>query len=205
MPVATSPRPYIFFAGTSLSYLPEEIELVERLGAAVAELWPDLTVWYRPHPRSAGRSFLHLVGKPGVTLDSATVRGLDATSDGLRDLIDQSRCVVSFFSTIIIEAALRRVPSAVVAFGGSTGGSEHGGSQPVGRLADHMRFEHMRDVLGWPGIMPCRSFGDLLASISRVTNALVPLDELQRRAQAVARVDGFAKERIVAAVAAVMR
>ena len=114
---------------------------------------------------------------------------------------------MSFFSTLVIEAALRRVPSSLVAFGQATGGAELGyADRPVGAMADQTRFDHMREVLRWPGILTSKNPMDLVKDVldqSRWRGSPI-LDDLQIAAQRVARCDGQAQHRIVAALGEVL-
>lgn len=196
--------PMVLVAGSTLSYWQDEATIVERLGALGAHAPSLFWVWYRPHPRRP----LHevRVRHANVHVDQRWRRqaeaggGFDTDSEGLRWLgwlLRRATVVVTAFSTLVIEAALEGCPSLLVAFGASTQGA---------RLLHHAGFGHMAEVVTWPGIVLC---GSQEALDGAVTSAVAPWPEsfgaspvdraaLRARAVTVARVDGHARERIIA-------
>ena len=116
----------------------------------------------------------------------------------LRDQLDSAMCVVTAFSTVSIEAALMGKPSLLVGFGASA----HGGS-----VLDHSVYEHMAELLQWPGIILCKSMPTLCEELNHVLSGKYEMlaDELRCQAFEIARSDGKCRERIVEAIERVHR
>jgi len=180
----------ILYAGTSVAYSQEEAAIVN----ALAEHWGDDLI-YRPHPRRRARR----EDTPGVAFDDAP----NPRPEHYRALYEQACCLVTAFSTMAIEMALFGKPSIIIAFGRSSGGWEFS-DRARGGLLDHAQYEHMAEVLTWPGIHVCQSLEDVIMAIRAVRRGAFRKYEeaLRAKAQAVARCDGHARERICEAIEA---
>jgi SAM-dependent methyltransferase len=191
--------PTILFVGTTVAYFAEEQELVARIGQ-----WADarrVHVWYRPHPRMLATP-LRVTFRHNVIVDRD---GLDTPPAAYRRLLARAACVVTAFSTMVIEAALMGKPSLLVAFGATTGGTEHwvsaaGVHTVQGRLVDHAGFEHMAEVINKPGVRVCRSETALFQGLEdHAVHRVQPYpDELRAWAARIAHcLDGNATQRMV--------
>lgn len=160
---------HVLMAGTSIHYLSNEQDIVKRLRDRIDN------VLYRPHPRRGG--------------DWSW-----SAMETLRLQLDTAVCVVTAFSTVIIEAALMGKPSLLIGFGQSSHGPAMAGY--------HYQLEHMAEITTWPGVILCQTQQDLVGWVKAALNGAFAnkADELRRRAQEVARCDGHAQERIVAAL-----
>ena len=188
----------ILIAGTSLSYWSDEHRMVHRIADWAQER--GLRVWYRPHPRHAKRNG-PWPDHRAVTVDTS---GLDAPPAHYRRLLEAATCVVTAFSTMVIEAALMGKPSLIVAFGASTGGTEfwvsdQGVHSASGRLVDHAGFEHMADVIGQPGVRVCRSEAELFDGLEKHTQHPMTISDVtQAWAARIAHcLDGQATARMI--------
>lgn len=189
-PVMTPREPVVMIAGTSLHFWQDEFAMVQALHIeALAGAW---IVVYRPHPsRLRDLAFLP---PAGVTLDTRLGYDLQPGFQAhLRDRLASASCVVAAFSTLIIEAALMGVPSVVPAFAKSAKG-------PFGIL-DHGSYDHMAEVVVWPGILLCRTMRGLIEVVHHAVVGELAYDpaELRRHARRIAHVGG-AQERIIHAI-----
>jgi hypothetical protein len=198
----------VLFAGTTISYWEDEPGQLRALSAAITsgEL-KDCVVWYRPHPRRAGRDVTAIGALPGVHVDDQAVRqkreGASSYSTRpedlahYRNLMEASEVVVAAFSTMILEAALLGKPSLVVGFDLDAGAPA--------RLFQHAEYEHSVELLATPGVTLCRSLDDLTRGILRACSGeAVPFaDALRAHAGRIANnLDGLGRERIVATLEA---
>jgi hypothetical protein len=117
----------------------------------------------------------------------------DWTGDVIAARLQHALCLVCAWSTLSIEAALCGTPTLFVAYG-----------QGVPRFGE---WPHMRPILAWPDVRLCRSPAELLQGIrDLVSGAWQPdRERLRRLAQAQARTDGHARDRIVEAIEEVTR
>ena len=183
----------VFIAGTSVHYWADERQMVEQL--AREGLMAGWKIVYRPHPSRLNEDRAWVGQLAAVELDSRL--GYDLASgfqEHIADRIAASACVVAAFSTLIIEAALLGRPSIIPAFARSA----HG---PGGTLV-HANYEHMAEVVEWPGVFLCRTLPGLIGKVRQAVAGELVYDpgELRRRALLVALADGHAQERIVEAV-----
>lgn len=185
-------KPVAFVAGTSLHFWRDEREIVEALDRESRADWRGWTVRYRPHPsRLKDRAF---AAPQGVILEDRLGYDLHpGFQEHLRDRLAASACVVAAFSTVIIEAALMGCPSIVPGFAQSAKG-------PFGIL-EHKNYEHMAEVVAWPGIHVMRTLPGLIGAVRKAVAGTLYHDpaELRHRALRIARVGG-AQERIIAAI-----
>lgn len=196
----------ILFAGTTVSYMADEpIQLRALSDLIVQGQLEKCVIWYRPHPRRAYRDVSDLLNLPGVYVDDQVLRqkarGASSYSTApedvwhYRSLLDACDGVVTAFSTMIIEAALLGKPSLVVGF--SLKDDERS------RLRHRSEFDHMREVIRFPGVTLCESLDEVVAGIRRILAGDFEsmADVLQRRASRIARnLDGRARERIILAL-----
>ena len=152
-------------------------------------------VWWRPHPR---RPPGQIKAPEGVTLDPAWLEqaakgggyALDeaALLQGWRAL-SQAAVLVSAWSTMIVEMALLGRPSVIIGYG-----------EGVPAFGE---WQHMKPVLGWPGVSVAKSPDDLRRLVrwaldGRFNDAA---EDLRREADRVARaLDRGARGRIVEAL-----
>lgn len=169
------PRTKVYVNGTSVHYWVDEALVVRRL----QEDFPGRVIYSR-HPRR---------------------RGADGWSwkvfHQLRDHIDEAAILIAAFSTTAIEAALSGVPSCLVAFGAGLGPVTGGGVAPLAE------YEHMAEVVRWPGIAVCRDYDGLVDRINYVLGTGVPepiRKDLATCAREVADMDGHCRERITDAI-----
>ena len=196
----------LLFAGTTVTYWEDEPRLLRALSEAIEDgRLKRCVIWYRPHPRRPLRELPDVRGLPHVVLDDQASRqkaeGISSYSmrpedlrhyRGLMDAVDG---VVTAFSTMIVEAALRGKPSLVIGFGVD--------QAHAGRLVQHAEYEHSLHLLSTPGVVLCRSLEALLHETQRVCAGEYAelADALRARADAIARNrDGGARTRIVDAL-----
>jgi hypothetical protein len=199
-------RRVLLFAGTTVTYWEDEPRLLRALSEAIEDgRLKDCVIWYRPHPRRPPRDLPDVRSLPHVVMDDQARRqkaeGISSYSmrpedlRHYRSLMDAVDGVVTAFSTMIVEAALRGKPSLVIGFG-----VDH---TNTGRLIQHAEYEHSLHLLSTPGVVLCRSLEELLREAQRVcAGEYAELhDALRARADAIARNrDGRARERIVDAL-----
>lgn len=116
----------------------------------------------------------------------------------LRDQLDETAVVVAAFSTVIIEAALQGIPSCVVAFGRGT--AQDG-------LAPLAEYEHMAEVLKWPGVRQADKYEELTALLRHTVDTINGrrINALRTIAREVADADGRCRERIAEALTYYLR
>ena len=183
-------KPTVLVAGTSVNYWSDEWRILEALGQA--GLTHDFRVLFRPHPRGAWGWHLRDVMPPGVSRDPQIERwiaqgrrgwSLDPADLAYYPHLMASVCaVVAAFSSMVIEAALLRKPSLLVAFGES----RHG----PGGAGMHVNYQHIAEVAAWPGVTVCRTLSEILDGVLRSVEHPGTNHVLQVKAQEVARVGG---------------
>ena len=198
MPLQRTRRPsrLIFVQGTTLTYWREESAIVGQLAAWIHDGTLDASVWYRPHAR---RPCGQVEAPPGVViLDPGWLRqadrggGFPINPEALHDfwrVLAGAACVVTAWSTVIVEAALLGIPSVVVGYGE--------GVPAFGRWA------HLEPVLRWPGVFVAESPRDLRRLVSWALDGTFNdmANDLRREADHVARaLDRGARGRVVAAL-----
>lgn len=152
-------------------------------------------VVYRPHPSRLKEDLSWVGNLPLVELDSRL--GYDLSpgfQEHIADRLAASVCVVAAFSTLIVEAALLGRPSIIPAFAQSAHGP--------GGVLTHANYQHMAEVVSWPGVFLCRTLSGLIGKVRKAVAGTLEYDpgELRRRALQVALADGQAQERIVETV-----
>ena len=199
-------RRVLLFAGTTVTYWEDEPRLLRALSTAIDEgRLKDCVVWYRPHPRRPLRELPDVAALPHVVMDDQMHRqkaeGVSSYSmrpedlRHYRSLMDAVDGVVTAFSTMIVEAALRGKPSLVIGFGVDQANA--------GRLIQHAEYEHSFHLLSTPGVVLCRDLDALLREAQRVcAGEYAELEgALRARADAIAlNRDGGARARIVDAL-----
>ena len=184
VPIAAKPESIVYIAGTSVQYWADEEDVIQRLDAWALQLGYEIV--YRPHPR---RPAVDLTGLVHTTLDTDwQPGGWRWDRVGIADTLGCSICLVTAWSTMVVEAALLGRPTLLVAFG-------HG----VPRFGE---WPHMRTILQWSGVRVCRSPEELIANLrALLVGAWSPDPEvLRNEAMMVARSDGKAKWRLIGAI-----
>ena len=168
----------VYVNGTSIHYLRDEDLMVEQMRAAM----PDRVIVHSQHPRR---------------------RGGYCEIDFIKRNMDAAVCLAAAFSTTVIEAALCGRPSVLVGFGAGAQGEAMAafGHQATG-LLDHMKYEHMAEVIRFPGVRVARSLHELCAIIRSMANGDAPdsPQALRAAAMTVAYAEPGIRERIVGAI-----
>ena len=174
----TPPGSVIYVNGTSIHYWRDEDTMVDQMRAAL----PEFQIVHSQHPRR---------------------RGGYVEIDFIKRQLDAALCLVAAFSTTVIEAALCGRPSVLVGFGAGAQGEAMValGHQATG-LLDHAQYEHMAEVIRFPGVQLARSLPDLCAIIRSMANGDAPDSPPALRAAAltVANAEPGIRERIVDAI-----
>ena len=203
-------QPFVLVAGTTQAYWAGERDLVRLLGQATDEGRIKAQIVYRPHPMQRETGWVCEL--PGVTLDpfwSPGWRWQAAEFSGLAWLLRHAACVVSGWSTLVLEAALLDTPSILVGFEGAAA------------LGD---WPHIEPLKSWPGITVAKDPADVLRRIEQALRCPShtsdpcwvcgawksplgfglpsPPHALPLHAQRIARFDGRARERICGAIEA---
>jgi hypothetical protein len=197
--------PYVVVAGTSLSYWKHEEQMVLSLGELGRK--EGFLVWYRPHPRRLGRleGDLHTLrvkwGKSQVIFDAGNrIQSQPEPPGRLKAILSRAHAVVTTFSTVAVEAALCGTPSMLVGFGVTTEGMEGDQYRVAGLAMEHAKFEHMSDVVSWPGVNLCQSYGDLtervLWTVKNGPLTRLNAEALRSKALEVVEDDGLAATRL---------
>lgn len=193
--------PFVLVAGTTQAYWSGERDLVRLLGQAREDGRIKAQIVYRPHP--VQRETLWARELPGVTPDpccSPGWRWQAADFAHLAWLLRHATCVVSGWSTLVLEAALLGTPSVLIGFDGAAA------------LGD---WPHIEPLKAWPGIAVAKDPLEVLRLVGTTLrvmgsppdfgvshHAQVMARHLSRHAQAIARFDGRARERICEAIEA---
>jgi len=168
----------VYVNGTSIHYWRDEDLMVEQMRAAM----PEHAIVHSRHPRR---------------------RGGYCEIDFIKRQLDTAVCLVAAFSTSIIEAALCGRPSVLVGFGaGAQGEAMAAFGHQASELLDHMQYEHMAELIRFPGVRVARSLQELCAIIRSMANGDAPdsPQALRAAAMTVAYVEPGIRERIVSAI-----
>ena len=190
----------VLVAGTSVNYWEDELACLTMLGQD--GLTHDYRVLYRPHPRGAFGWKSSDIMPAGVARDPITSQqvcmgrpGWTLHPDDLfayASLLASVDAVVAAFSTLTIEAALLGKTPLMVGYGRT----RHG----PGMSSVHAAYEHMAHVVQAPGVMTAQTAEDLVRHVRNAVNGQYRqyATVLREMALRVARVDGHARERVVA-------
>lgn len=198
-------QPFILVAGTTPFYWRDEAGLLRWLSEAAQRGALPAWIWYRPHPvQQETRARRWADGLPYVVLDPGWHPGWDWQPEDLahlRWLLEHAACVISAWSTLVLEAALLGTPSVLIAFGGAA--------------AELGEWEHIAPLRNWPGVDVVQDFAELLTVIGLHLAAppcggsgigLMWRADMRARADALVRAaDGRARERICEAIEEVAR
>ncbi len=185
---------HVVFAGTTVNYAADEEEVLVRLAEGLRSITAtrDIAVLYRPHPRRRPDG-LEVLKQRDIVIDPRWKGGWSLeTADvpWIRSICDGALCVVSAFSTVVLEAALCGVPSILIGFGASAHGT--------GTALDHQKYEHMAEMLDKPGIWLASSMNALLGYIKAVAGPQrVPPDALRSWALQIAAVEPDPRENLI--------
>ena len=187
-------QPFVLVAGTTQAYWAGERDLVRLLGQAADDGRIKAQIVYRPHPVRRPESLGWPEGTAwpvsGVVLDPGWSPGWQwSTQDfeHLAWLLRHASCVVSGWSTLVLEAALLGTPSVLVGFEGAAA------------LGD---WPHIEPLKTWPGITVAKDSAEVLRRIDEALHCPAPAGSLAVHAQDIARFDGRARERICEAIEA---
>lgn len=180
------PFPFVYVPGSTLSWWPDMVALLKGLAAILP---PEIRLCFTPHPNE--KAFLEelkwLEGRLWMPPMPPGWKWNRDTFSFVGKLLRHAKCIVSPWSTLIVEAALFGTPSVLVGFGRG--------------VAIHEDWEHIAPLKSWPGIWVARSMEDLEAHVRRLVEAPPRAwPDLQARAQELARADGHAGERIMQAI-----
>ena len=184
-PDAPPPFPFVYVPGSTLSWWPDMVALLIGLSAILP---PEVRLCFTPHPHQRiapeGLTQLKNLWMPPMP---PRWQWTQETFGMIGNLLRHARCIVSPWSTLIVEAALFGTPSVLLGFGRG--------------VAIHEDWEHIAPLKTWPGIWIARSMEDLAGHVRRLVEAPTGAwPDLQVRAQEMARADGRAGERIIRAI-----
>ncbi len=141
----------ILFAGTSFNKFAEEPEIVIKMAQFLRDKYPNVLIWYRPHPRAMWSERLTspafdnclnvYVDDMVKELISHRKFGFSVDKKMLEffpSLVNAADGTVSVYSTMVLEASLQGKPSILINFGCDKNGNEMPGKNEWIRTNIHL-------------------------------------------------------------------
>jgi hypothetical protein len=192
-------RPLVVVAGNTPSNAPYEGRFVERLVAWWEVSARDrLQLLFRPHPRDSRwqERFARAAGRDAVVVQEPSYTDLE----DLATLLQHADVVVCNAGTILLDALVGDRPAVCVLY-------DEGAPPGESWAAKNVVGEHYRELAASGAFYGAERFEDVAAGIERALAQPAELAEERRRAveRVVGAVDGRAAERVVDAIAEVVR